>query len=132
MRKRLEEAKSLTLSDYHQKIALPLWRKQAGDPQADSESFLRGSSLVRIMDRLQSNRKVHILHNADDFLAERKLIEGLKEALGDQLTLYPYGGHLGNLWYPENKKFVLRFFGPNSRMARFLDEREPPSTRRVD
>jgi hypothetical protein len=132
MRKRLEEAKSLTLSDYHQKIALPLWRKQAGDSQADSESFLRGSSLVRIMDRLQSNRKVHILHNADDFLAERKLIEGLKEALGDQLTLYPYGGHLGNLWYPENKKFVLRFFGPNSRMARFLDEREPPSTRRVD
>jgi hypothetical protein len=28
------------------------------------------------------------------------------------VTLYPYGGHLGNLWYPENKKTVLRFFPP--------------------
>jgi hypothetical protein len=51
---------------------------------------------------------VHILHIVDDFLAERKSIEALKETLGDQVTLYPYGGHLGNLWYPENKKTVLR------------------------
>jgi hypothetical protein len=55
---------------------------------------------------------VHILHNLDDFFAVRKSIEALKEALGDQVTLYPYGGHLGNLWYPENKKTVLRFFPP--------------------
>jgi hypothetical protein len=126
VRKRLEEAKRFTLTDYHQKIALPLWRKQAGDPQADSESFLRGSSLTRIMDRLRSNPKVHIVHNADDFLAERKSIEGLKEALGDQMTLYPYGGHLGNLWYPENKKSALRFFRADSKMASFLDDPEPP------
>jgi hypothetical protein len=64
MRKRLEEAKTFTLTDYHRKIALPFWQKQAGDSQADSESFLRRSSLARIMDRLRSNRKVHILHNA--------------------------------------------------------------------
>jgi hypothetical protein len=111
-RKRLQEAKSFTLVDYHWKIAVPLWRKQLGDPQADPESLLQRSSLVHIMDRLRSNPKVHILHNVDDFLAERKSIEALKEALGDQVTLYPYGGHLGNLWYPENKKTVLRFFPP--------------------
>ena len=131
-RKRLEEAKTFTLTDYHRKIALPFWQKQAGDSQVDSESFLRRSSLAGIMDRLRSNRKVHILHNADDFLAERKLIEGLKEALGDQVMLYPYGGHLGNLWYPENKKSALRFFGAYSGMARVREEHEPPSTRRVD
>jgi hypothetical protein len=78
------------------------------------------------MDRLRSNPKVHIVHNADDFLAERKSIEGLKEALGDQMTLYPYGGHLGNLWYPENKKSALRFFRADSKMASFLDDPEPP------
>jgi hypothetical protein len=32
--------------------------------------------------------------------------------LGDHMTLYPYGGHLGNAWYPNNREFVLRFFGP--------------------
>ena len=66
--------------------------------------------MARILDRLRGNSKVHIMHNADDFLAERKSIEELKEALGDQMTLYPYGGHLGNLWFPENKEYVLRLF----------------------
>ena len=108
MRKRLQEAKSFTLVDYYWKIAVPLWQKQLGDSQADPESLLQRSSLAPIMDRLRSNPKVHILHNLDDFFAERKSIEALKEALGDQVTLFPYGGHLGNIWYPENKKTVLR------------------------
>ena len=112
MRKRLQEAKNFTLVDYYWKIAVPVWRKQLGDSQADPESLLQRSSLAPIMDRLRSNPKVHILHNVDDVLAERKSIEALKEALGDQVTLYPYGGHLGNLWYPENKKTILRFFLP--------------------
>jgi hypothetical protein len=112
MRKRLQEAKSFTLVDYYWKIAVPLWRKQSGDTQADPESLLQRSSLAPIMDRLRNNPKVHILHNVDDFLVERKSIEALKEALGDQVTLYPYGGHVGNLWYPENKKTVLKFFPP--------------------
>ena len=50
---------------------MPVWRKQLGDPQADPESLLQRSSLAHIMDRLRSNPKVHILHNVDDFLAER-------------------------------------------------------------
>jgi len=112
MRKRLQEAKSFTLVDYYWKIAVPLWQKQLGDPRADPESLLQRSSLAQIMDRLRSNPQVHILHNVDDFLAERKSIEALKETLGDQVTLFPYGGHLGNLWYPENRKTILRFSPP--------------------
>jgi pimeloyl-ACP methyl ester carboxylesterase len=111
-RKRLEEAKSFTFTDYDQKIALPLWQKQKGDPQADLESFIQRGSLARIVDRLRGNPKVHIIQNADDFMAERKSIEAIKEALGDQVTLYPHGGHLGNLWFPENKEYALRFFLP--------------------
>jgi hypothetical protein len=67
--------------------------------------------MTRIVTRLRSNPKVHIMHNADDFMAERKSIVELKEALGDQVTLYPYGGHLG-IWYPENKDYFLRYFWP--------------------
>ena len=111
-RKRLEEAKAFTFTDYNEKIALPLWQKQAGNTDADLEKFIQGGSLARIVARLRCNPKVQIIHNADDFMAERKSIEALKEALGDQVTLYPYGGHLGNLWYPENKDYALRYFRP--------------------
>ena len=109
-RKRLEEAKAFTFTDYNEKIALPLWQKQAGNTDADLEKFIQGGSLARIVGRLRGNPKVQIIHNADDFLAERKSIEALKEALGDQVMLYPRGGHLGNLWYPENKEYVLKYF----------------------
>ena len=110
MRKRMEEAKSFTFTDYNEKIAVPLWQKQAGNTDADLEKFTQGGSLARIVARLRGNPKVQIMHNADDFMAERKSIEALKEALGDQVMLYPYGGHLGNLWYPENKEYALRYF----------------------
>jgi len=67
--------------------------------------------LAPILDRLRGNAKVHIMHNPDDFLPDKKSIEELKEALGDQVTLYPHGGHLGNLCFPENKEeYVLRLF----------------------
>jgi hypothetical protein len=112
MRKRLEEAKSFTFTDYNEKIAAPLWQKQAGESYSDLEKFIQGGSVARIVARLRGNPRVHIMHNADDFLAERRSIEALKEALGDQVTLYPYGGHLGNLWFPENKEYALRFFRP--------------------
>ena len=111
-RKRLEEAKSITFTDYNEKIAVPLWQKQAGNADADPEKFIQGGSLAQIVARLRGNPKVHIMHNADDFMAERKSIEELKDALGDQVMLYPYGGHLGNLWYPENKEYALRYFRP--------------------
>ncbi|MGZ8454515.1 MAG: hypothetical protein ACXWZE_20705 [Candidatus Binatia bacterium] len=111
-RKRLEEAKDFTFTDYTEKIAVPLWKKQAGSSDADREKYIQGGSLERILARLRGNPKVQIMHNADDFMVERKSIAALKEALGDQVKLYPYGGHLGNLWYPENKEYALRYFRP--------------------
>jgi hypothetical protein len=109
-RKRLQEAKALTFRDYSEKIAVPLWRLQAAEPQADAESFWKRGSLAPILERLRGYPSVQFMHNADDFIANRKAIEGLKDGLGDQIKLYPHGGHLGNLWYPENKEYVLRFF----------------------
>ncbi|MGH7824742.1 MAG: hypothetical protein ACREQ7_06155 [Candidatus Binatia bacterium] len=110
VRKRIQEAKKFTFTDYNEKIAVPVWRRQATEPQVDLDGYIKRGSLARILDRLRTNSKVHIMHNADDFLAERKSIEELKQALGDQVKLYPYGGHLGNLWFPENKEYALRLF----------------------
>jgi hypothetical protein len=112
MRKRLEEAGGFTFTDYNQRIAVPLWRKETGNARADLERYIQQGSLAAIIERLRRNPKVHILHNADDFLAERRSIKALKEALGDQVKLYPRGGHLGNLWFPKNKDFALEFFRP--------------------
>jgi predicted alpha/beta-fold hydrolase len=113
-RKRLEEAKDFTFKKYNQMIAMPRWQKQFGDPQIDLDTFMERGSLAAIDNRLRDNPKVHILHNADDFLAERKSIEALKDTLGDRVTIFPYGGHLGNLWYSENKEYAVKYFRPDA------------------
>jgi len=76
----------------------------------NGESLNERGSLAAILDRLVGNPRVHIMHNADDILVERGAVEELKEIMGEQMTVYPYGGHLGNLWYAQNQEDILRFF----------------------
>jgi hypothetical protein len=123
LRKRLREASDLTFMDYSEKIAVPLWRTQLSEPEADVESFMKKGSLASILDRLRGNSKVQIVHNADDPLTDKKSIEELKEALGDRVMVYPYGGHLGNIWYPQNREYALKLF----KTAPELDAQNRPS-----
>jgi hypothetical protein len=109
-RTRLEESASFSLSDYERRIALPLWRRQLKAPQADTEGLMRQASMGRILGWLRNNPRVHVMHNADDVLADASAIESLKDALGDQMTLYPDGGHLGNLWFAQTQADALSFF----------------------
>jgi len=110
-RTRLEEAREVTLMDYIVKIAMPRWRLEDRAPRADLAEVSRRASLAAVVEDLRANPRVHILHNADDLLSERGQIEALKQTMGDRMTLYPYGGHLGNLWYFQNKNYLLTFFG---------------------
>jgi len=109
-RKRLRAWRDMTFKEYGEKIGLPVWRQHLAEPPGDLESFAKRGSFAPILDRLRGNANVHIAHNADDVLVDRTSIEALKAALGDQVTVFPYGGHLGNLWYSENKEFTLRQF----------------------
>jgi hypothetical protein len=53
------------------------------------KEFLRGSDLVRV------------LTNADDFIVDDSGRSWLRETLGDRVTIFPSGGHLGNLYLEE-------------------------------
>jgi hypothetical protein len=111
LRRRLQFSKNETFTDYTEKLAVPLWRRQTRDPRADFGTFAERGSLASIVDRLRGNSRVHIIHNADDPLVTRASIERLRAALGNQVTVFPYGGHLGNVWYRENKELALRLLG---------------------
>jgi hypothetical protein len=110
VRQRLQEAKGFTLAEYSEKIALPSWTRASAELATDPESASRRGSLLTIVDRLRGNPRVLIMHNADDILADRASIAELKEAMGEQMIVYPVGGHLGNLWFSDNKQSILRFF----------------------
>ncbi|NON33454.1 serine/threonine protein kinase, partial [Klebsiella pneumoniae] len=51
-----------------------------------------------------------VMHNADDVILGPGDIGFLRKVFGERLTLYPHGGHCGNLNYRVNSDAMLEFF----------------------
>jgi hypothetical protein len=48
--------------------------------------------------------------DTDDFIVTPEQIQQMQQALGDRMTVYPLGGHLGNLWFEPNKQHIRDVF----------------------
>lgn len=70
----------------------------------------QASSLYALEDYLSATNKIGVMHNADDIILGTGDLGFLKEHFAERLTLYPYGGHLGNLDYRDNGADILEFF----------------------
>lgn len=87
---------------------LPYWRKKF-----DGGSLLQLNdqiSLYALEDYLKQSSKIAVMHNADDLILGPGDIGFLRRTFGDRLTLYPLGGHCGNLDYRVNSDAMLEFF----------------------
>ncbi len=127
-RRRIQAANRVTFVDYAERLAVPLWRQQGAGLPTDLQGFARRGSLTPILKQLRGNPRVHIVHNADDVLATRQSIRQLEQALGPRVVVFPYGGHLGNLWYADNKDYMLRIFGAASASARSAEDKRAAYT----
>ncbi|WP_263260853.1 serine/threonine protein kinase [Pseudomonas sp. RIT-PI-S] len=93
---------------YMTEQVIPMWRART-----DGGSVLQlidQVSLYALKDYLQSSSKIAVMHNADDVILGPGDIGFLRKTFGDRLTLYPYGGHCGNLNYRVNSDAILEFF----------------------
>ena len=77
---------------------------------SDLDTLIQASSLYALTEYLGSNQKIGVMHNADDIILGQGDIGFLKKIFDERFTLYPYGGHLGNLDYSENATDILEFF----------------------
>jgi pimeloyl-ACP methyl ester carboxylesterase len=107
---RLEEARSYGLMRYVETFLIPRLRR-AGKPM-NLKALDAQNSIRAIRPALENNHSVFLMHNLDDVLISREDIAYLEKIFGDRAIIYPHGGHLGNLWYPENKKHMLDVFKP--------------------
>ena len=87
---------------------IPMWRART-----DGGSLLQlvdQVSLYGIKDYLKKSPKISVMHNADDVILGPGDLGFLRETFGDRLTVYPLGGHCGNLNYRVNSDAMLEFF----------------------
>lgn len=108
--RRLNEARSYSLIEYLQSLLIPRIRQLSG--QQMSIAKLNALTSLKGIKATLENNNIFLMHNLDDFLISDQGFAYLEQVFGDRAKFYPYGGHLGNLWFSENKQDMLDVFKP--------------------
>lgn len=87
---------------------VPAWRARTGGNSV--AQMVNEVSLYSLEDYLRKSTKIGVMHNADDIILGPGDLGFLERTMGDRMTLYPHGGHCGNLNYRVNAKDILEFF----------------------
>ena len=98
----------LTFIDYFNGLFLPYF--QSKDPSVTVNSMIKAMSLTSIEDYLRNSEKIGLIHNADDIILELGELQTLQGIFGDRATIFPIGGHCGNMAYPDNVRAMTEFF----------------------
>jgi predicted esterase len=104
----LKRALQCDFNCYITEQVIPMWRART-----DGGSLLQlvdQVSLYALKDYLHNSPKIAVMHNADDVILGPGDLGFLRKTFGDRLTVYPYGGHCGNLNYRVNSDAMLEFF----------------------
>jgi hypothetical protein len=103
-----EVANRLGFTDYYHKFFYPYYRDEY--PDQDRDEFISAISLEKIVDYLRDSSKIQVLHNADDIILEPGEIDFFRKTFGDRATIYPRGGHCGNMNHRDNVAAMLAAF----------------------
>ena len=98
----------LGFTDYYHNFFYPYYKKDYPDMSRDE--FISAVSLTSIADYLRESENITVMHNQDDIILEPGEIEFFNEVFGERATIYPYGGHCGNMNYTENVAHMLATF----------------------
>lgn len=103
-----EVASRLGFTDYYHKFFYPYYRDDYPDMSRDE--FITAVSLEQIADYLRGSDKITVIHNADDVILEPGEIDFFRDVFGERATIYPYGGHCGNMNHRDNVAAMLAAF----------------------
>jgi len=103
-------AMRLGFTDYFHAYFYPWFHEQ--DPAVSRADLIEEMSLRTIEDYLRSSTKIYVIHNEDDLILEPGEIRFFPEVFGDRATIYPNGGHLGNMQQRDVVEHMIEVFRP--------------------
>jgi hypothetical protein len=95
-------------TDYYHEYFWPYYEPEY--PDQNRESFVKMHSLYAIQDYLETNQNIAVFHNQDDIILEKGEIDFFPKVFGSRATIFPYGGHLGNMEFKENMAMIVGYF----------------------
>jgi len=72
-------------------------------------NLIKHANFNYVRQEVRKNKNIFLMHNADDFIIDADQLAYLDKIFGAERSfIYPLGGHLGNLWYPQNQNDVIK------------------------
>jgi pimeloyl-ACP methyl ester carboxylesterase len=97
----------LSFRDYFNDIFIPHFQQQ--DASLNEADLIELTSLKHIEDYIRTSPKLGLIGNEDDFILQPGEMDYLKQLFGDRAVIFPYGGHCGNMGYPDNVAAMVEF-----------------------
>jgi len=98
----------LGFTDYYHEFFYPYYK--VNYPGVTRDEFIKAISLNSIADYLHDSKKITVMTNADDVILEPGEVDFFTRVFGDRATIYPYGGHCGNMNYRDNVAHMVAAF----------------------
>jgi hypothetical protein len=97
-----------TFENYLDGIMVPYF--SARDARMNRDRLISLSSLQEIEPYLSGADHIGMMTNADEIILAPGELDYLRKLFGTRATIYPRGGHCGNLAYPDNVEDMTAFF----------------------
>jgi pimeloyl-ACP methyl ester carboxylesterase len=102
-----QEILQYSYQDYFAKFAVPYYQAQ-GMASPTAEALEKAGDLRTYAAGLRANHNIRVIVNQNDFLLAEEDLTWLRATFTpEQLTVFPQGGHLGNLSNPAVQKSIL-------------------------
>jgi ABC-type transporter lipoprotein component MlaA len=106
--KSYDEIRQIDYAEYMDRFVIPYLIKTGRG--TDRDTLLAATDLAQGTKYLRNNSKIRVQICADDFLLSHQDIAWYRSTFGTNLTLYPVGGHLGNLYLPAVQEKLVGLF----------------------
>jgi hypothetical protein len=94
--------------DYFEELFVPYF--QSEQPGITQAQLIERVGLRSIATYLRRTPKIMLMGNADDLILAPEDLVFLKEVFGARATIYPIGGHCGNMRFKENADHLVHLF----------------------
>jgi len=102
------EIRQIDYEEYTDRFVLPYLIKTGR--VTNREQLIAATDLDQRTESLRNNPKIRVQISEDDFLLTATDISWFRSAFGRNLTIYPDGGHLGNLHIPAVQEALVQLF----------------------
>ena len=98
-----------TFENYLDDVLAPYW--SSARPGTTRAQLIEAGDLASIEDFLRASPHISLSTSADEIILTETDLAFLRDVFGARATIYPHGGHCGNLDYRQNVEDMLARFG---------------------